>query len=209
MSIYKEWLSEFKALSVREKSGADIIFELTGRKAEILLDPTLTLNKESWIEISCNGEILPEKDFIMTYFLGEMDNNLKKYINKIAEENNLEIINFGDVKNKDTYILDPSSFIAHIREAKIIFTDSFHGVAFSIIFNKPFLVFERLSEGPSMYTRIDNILSIFGLQFREFKGNYDIDDILNVDYSAVNDILEHERQRSINYLQKALDSTRN
>jgi hypothetical protein len=83
-------------------------------------------------------------------------------------------------------------------------TDSFHGVVFSILFEKPFVVFERNNKIPSMDSRIDTILSKFKLEERKWdkiKGN---EDVMCIDYSHVPEILEKERASTYDYLTDAL-----
>ena len=146
---YKEWISGMYKLSVREDDGAKIIKKLTGRESPVLVDPTLLLTKEKWLSIAKEASNKPKDKYLLTYFLGGIPTQYKKEIKKTAKENNLEIINLGDIKEKDTYQTGPSEFIDYINNCSVMFTDSFHGTVFSILFEKPFVVlllFHKISK---------------------------------------------------------------
>ncbi len=199
---YKEWINGMDYLSVREKAGSDIIKNLTGRDSLVLVDPTLMLTKEKWLSISKKPKLKINDKFILTYFLGEKSEETKNKINKIAQDSNLQVIDLLDMSNKYNYSIDPSEFIYLINSCTLMCTDSFHGAVFSIIMNTPFIVFERKSKGKSMNSRIDTLLSLFSMESRLGKNVTD-DNIFNVDFSHVTDILDRERNRAINYLKQA------
>lgn len=71
---YSIMLNEIEHLSAREESGSNIIRELTGRDAPVLVDPTLILTKERWLKISSQNKYKPQKEYILTYFIGEKEN---------------------------------------------------------------------------------------------------------------------------------------
>lgn len=201
---YKKWLSEIKHLSVREESGAKIIKELTGRDAPVLVDPTLLLTREKWLTIAKPAKNKPKGKYLVTYFLGGVPKEYKKEIKKFAKNNQLKIINLGDIKETKTYITGPSEFLDYINSCDIIFTDSFHGTVFSILFEKPFVVYKRVG-GSSMYSRIKTLLKMFKLESREYEKVRIDNSLFEIDYSHVPKILEIERSKSYNYLKEALN----
>ena len=202
---YRLWLAEFNGLSVREEAGAKIIKDLTGRDAKVLVDPTLMLSKEEWLGLSRQGLNKPSHKYLLTYFLGDITNETKKRIKQIASLNNLEIVRMADIKDKKGYSADPSEFIDYINSAAIFLTDSFHGCVFSILLEKPFVVFDRVDKTPSMNSRIDTLLSTFNLKMRKSENLMLNNDIFNIDYSHVASILESERNKAFEYLKQALD----
>lgn len=204
---YKKWISEFNYLSVREKEGANIIKQLTGRDAIVLVDPTLMLTKEKWLSISNPAIHKPKNSYLLTYFLGDIPREYHKLINATALKNKLEIVNLADKKDKKRNIADPSEFIDYINSANVLFTDSFHGAVFSILLQKPFIIFDRLGNIPSMNSRIDTLLSTFNLYSRKWDNIKNNDDIFDVDYSHVAQILEIERKRALDYLREAFEIT--
>lgn len=201
---YKTWLSEMSHLSVREHAGAKLIKGLTGRDAEVLIDPTLMLNKKKWLSIAKPAVNKPKSNYILTYFLGGVPLEYQSRINGIAKENDLKIINLADEKDKDTYTTGPSEFIDFINTASVFCTDSFHGIAFSILMETPFIIFERASKGPSMNSRIETILSTFKLHSRLDKNIKTNEQVFEAEYSHIIAILEQERKKVEDYLKATL-----
>lgn len=201
---YKEWISGMHKLSVREDDGAKIIKELTGRDAPVLVDPTLLITREKWLSIAKEASNKPKVRYLLTYFLGGIPDNYKNQIKNIVKENKLEVINLGDNREKDTYRTGPSEFIDYINDCSIFFTDSFHGAVFSILLEKPFIVFKRAGS-TSMYSRIDTLLNKFELNDRKAENMPWEENVFEIDFSHVPPILEAERKKSIEYLKNALN----
>lgn len=204
-SKVRELLYDFKALSVREDSGRTIIEELTEREATILVDPTMMLNKNQWLDISNKPRFFPNKKYILTYVLGNETVEFKEFVEKISLDRNLEVINILDKKNKYTYTINPSEFIYLINNAEVMITDSFHGAVFSILMQTPFVIFERQDSNMSMNSRIETLVSTFKMESR-LSGNINtVDDVFNINFEHVEDILEYERNKTIQYLKKAFE----
>lgn len=163
-NMYCDGINGIEMLSVREEAGKKIIFDLTGRNAEVLVDPTMAIDVSEWEKIATKPEIeLPDK-YLLCYFLGKVDNKYRTIIKKIAEKNNLEIVSLFDIEHTEYYSLDPSEVLYCIKNATMVTTDSFHGTVFSILFHKDFTVFERNEGGLSMSSRLETLLKRFGLQ---------------------------------------------
>lgn len=201
---YKLWLNGINHISVREEVGSEIIKKLTNRNAPVLIDPTMVLEKENWEKLMRASEYKPQnKEYLLTYFLGEITKEYSTQIKKIAKENNLKIINLGDIRDKNRYSTDPSEFLDYINSSKLFFTDSFHGAVFSIILEKDFVVCNRVQNGLSMSSRIDTLLNKFNLSSRKFE-NIKYKDIFNIDFCNAKNILDREREKSINYIKNAI-----
>lgn len=201
---YKDWIKDINCLSVREDEGALIIKQLTGRNVPVLVDPTLLLTKEEWLSVAKEAKNKPSKPFLLTYFLGGISKVYKKRILKIAKENNLDVINLGDIGEQETYKTGPSEFIDYINDCSVFCTDSFHGTVFSILLEKPFIVYER--EGSvSMFSRIDTLLDKFDLSSRKAHRVHSVGNIFEVDYTHVSFILQTERNIALDFLKNALD----
>lgn len=201
---YTIWISEMHRLSVREKAGAEIIKNLTGRESTILVDPTLMLTKDKWLNVSKPSESKPKKNYLLTYFLGEISKDNRNWLKEIAIENDLDIVNMADMKQWETYKAGPSEFIDYINSASLFCTDSFHGVVFSILMESPFIVFDRMGHMPSMNSRIDTLLSTFKLENRLSKNIQNNKQVFDVEYSHVAPILKNERIKALSYLKEAL-----
>jgi len=203
---YKNNLLQMNKISVREDRGKEIIRELTGRNdIEVLIDPTMLLDAEEWDKVSIKPEQIKEGEkYILNYFLGELSESRKNEIEKIAKENSCKIINIMD-KNDSFYVSGPSEFLYLEKNAFLICTDSFHSSVFAILYNRPFIVFDREQEGlQSMNSRIDTLIDKFNLKNRRFTGSI-TNENLEHDYTEAYKILEKEREKSLKFLREALD----
>jgi hypothetical protein len=201
---YTNWLSEMKKLSVREDLGAKIIKELTNRRAEVLIDPTMMLKKEEWIKISKKDSKKPKNGFLLIYILGELPKKRKKQIRRFAKENNLDIVNLSMGSDWSDFIIGPSEFIDYFNSASVIFTDSFHGTIFSILFKNPFVTFSRQGSH-EMISRINTLLERFKMEKRlESNINLTYEEIMKINFDHIDTILEKERKKTFNYLRAAL-----
>ena len=200
----KHALKDYRAISVRENAGKKIIEDVVGRKnVEILVDPTMLLTSEEWDKASKKPEQLKTDKYILNYFLGELSEERKKEIQRIANENNCEVINILD-KNSPFYETGPSEFLYLEKNAFLICTDSFHSSVFAILYNKPFIVFDREDSHENMNSRLETLLSKFKLENRWYKGHI-TDELLKVDYTEAYKILDTERKKSEDFLKRALD----
>ncbi len=199
---FRTWLSEMQHLSVREQAGADIIKELTGRDAAVLVDPTLMLNKDQWLSISKVSDLKPKRKYLLTYILGKPAHG-RKISQRIAQDNNLEVVNLADIRALRYYCIDPAEFIDLIHSAELVLTDSFHGAVFSILLERPFAVLERIG-AQSLSSRLDTLLSTFRLQSRKWYSLQSGNDLFTIDFSHVPAILEQERAKALDYLKDAL-----
>ena len=201
---YKERLNGLNNVSVREDRGKEIIEELTGRTdVEVLVDPTMLLTSEEWDKVSKKPKMLKTDKYILNYFLGELSEERRNEINRIAKENDCEVINILD-KNSPFYQTGPSEFLYLEKNAFLICTDSFHSSVFAILYNRPFIVFTREDKTVSMNSRIETLINKFNLKNRNYEGKITKEN-LEHDYTEAYKILELEREKSKRFLEKALD----
>lgn len=211
-SIYKEFLDGMHAISVREESGVKIVKEITGKNAKLLVDPTLLLTKKEWMQIAKRPFWMKENHkYILLYILGELDLVVKNFLKSFANENNYTIIDMADESNGEIYASSPDEFIYLIAHAQIVVTDSFHGTVFSIISKVPFFVYPRKGVVYNKDSRINTLLSMFGLdnQKRNITDTFDSNDIGNINFENVENVLKIKRSESENWLINALGGTLN
>lgn len=209
----KKFLSEMDNISVRELSGANIVREISGKTAEVVLDPTLLLTREEWDNLSSGDRIIEEK-YIFCYFMAK-GKNKRKFAEKLKEKTGYKIVvlrhldefipddeNFGDYA---PYDIGPGEFINLIKNAEYVCTDSFHGTVFSIINHREFFTFNRYEKETqgSTNTRLASLLQILGLENRI--NNDVINDKNTIDYKKVDSKLLKLRESSIKYLKDAVD----
>lgn len=202
---YKNSLNLFKCLSVREEKGKELVEQLTNRDDIcVLIDPTMLLTCNEWNKIILKPKTPICKKYILNYFLGDLSSVRRKEIDRIANENDCEIINILDKKGP-FYNCGPSEFLYLEKHAFLVCTDSFHSCVFAFLYNVPFIVFDREDHNvASMYSRIDTLISKFKLKNRKFDGKI-TNNNLKHDYTEGYKILEEERKKSEAFLKKALD----
>lgn len=200
---YKKNLSEMKYLSVRERRAVEIIKELTGRDADLTLDPTLLLEAEQWQQAVKKPNIALEAEYICTYFLGETPEAVKVF----AQEKGLPVYALNSKEHPELFILDPGEFLYMIQNAAYVLTDSFHAVAFSIKFHKEFYVFDRKEEGvASMFSRIETITKRFGLENRVQHRDHVIEQEQIAHWEMIDEALLREKERSMKRLKDAMET---
>lgn len=197
---YAEYLRSFKAISVREDCGANIVKDLSGREATVVLDPTLLLDESEWRKVEKKSRFCPKHKYIFVYALGEKNDNFKKKIKQMGEK--YIIFDIGAVqRNGRALPAGPSEFLYLLRNAEMILTDSFHATVFSILFHKKFITFNR--QGLDMSSRIESLAGLVGEKKCINKcGDWDCEP--EMDYAKVDAVLREERKKSIEFLEKAL-----
>ncbi len=127
----------FDGISVREKSGVALCNKYLGVNATHVLDPTLLMKSQDYIKLC--SHISKREPFIFAYVLDESEEKIKSIVN-FAERRGLPYF----IKGADNTVSDDDTielWLSYFRDAAFVVTDSFHGTAFSIIFNKDFYVF--------------------------------------------------------------------
>lgn len=208
-SNYEKYVKRMKHISVREKAGASIISQITGKNIPVLLDPTLLLTKEQWNQIIQQPVWDDGKKYILVFFLAKLPDLVKEEIKKIAVEKNLKIIDLMDKSAINTYVSSPDEFLWCIKNASLVYTDSFHCTVFSILFNVPFVSCSRENKRMNMDSRIDTLLELFNLKNRKTDKTqgYIIDNPLEIPNIDIEGVLSIERTKARQYLTKALNLT--
>lgn len=207
----KELAARFDNISTREENGSKIIGNLIGKNVQTVLDPTFLLDSNEWSQMSVETDISDEP-YVIAYFLG---NNSSHWSNtyKIAKKLGMPV-KVIPVFEKDfkrdgciTEPLGPAEFLSYIKNASYVCTDSFHGTAFAINFNKNFCVFERFKDKDpiNQNSRIYNILDLLDLREHLFTGSFD-KVIASVDYSKTNKKLDKMKSKSTTFLKSSLDN---
>lgn len=199
--VYTENLSQFKALSVREKKGAEIIKKLTGREAQVVLDPTMLLTSEQWSQVESKFKFTPKNRYVLVYSLGEKSADFENSIKRYAKET--EIFDIRTIqKNGREIPVGPAEFLYLIHNAELILTDSFHASVFSVLYHKRFITFKR--PGIDMSSRIVSLANTIGAKDK-LDGDNNLDCSDGLDYAMVDQLIESERKQSIDFLKKALE----
>lgn len=210
----KDYWTQIDYISVREEQGANLIEKIAGIKPEVVADPTYLLKKEEWLELIPDKTIF-EGRYVLCYFLSD-DKDAKELAIKYAHDRGFKCIGIlssecnADDSDLDEVLTDktPEDFINLIRHAECVFTDSFHGLAFSVINEKDFYIFyrKRTDVRASRNSRIDNILAKWGLEKRlVIRPENGVQETESIDYSVVNGKVNSIRKKSLQFLIDALD----
>lgn len=221
-SELKSALKDFSAISMREPSGAHLVEKVTNRacKATVTLDPTLLLSRNEWLEAIPKQDSyrVPNKPFAFLYLVDKFhrytDASIRSCVSAglqcVVVSYSMEMVSEIDGA---TYLSDctPQEWVHLINEASIVVTDSFHGIAFSANFNKPFWCFRKTEtlNGSNLDDRQEALLSRLGLASRIV----DTDSTLDLDsrheeiaFEVCNQRLSEERRESIAFLENAICS---
>lgn len=207
--VYKRGLEGFAALSVREKSGADLIGRFLDKKVSVHLDPVFLLNSKEWDKIAAKSELQlkteaaskPETHpgYVLLYAL-EYNSAMIKEAQALAEaaKKRLVIITGGlwlPLGPEPWCRYGPADFVNLIRQADFVVTNSFHGLAFSILYHKKFRLY-TLQQVSSRNTRTTNLLEQLGITSGD-----------SADWAKVEEKIACQRERSLTYL-RAIDHRR-
>lgn len=192
-------LRDFDYVSIREKSGADICCNLLNRTdTDWVIDPTMLLLPDDYLSL-CTEIPACSENKLFCYILDE-------------NEDTRQIINIiSNMQKKGTYTIDKKhkvsieSWLKSIAKSDYVFTDSFHGTVFSILLNKPFIVYGNVKRGLS---RFESLLSTTGLMERFCSNVKQIDVILNkqIDWVEVNKRVCQQRTRCKKIISTLLES---
>lgn len=200
-------LKKFDAVSVRETSGINLCESMGRNDVCQVIDPTLHLDKEDYINLVPKDYPLSEGD-LMCYVLDKSEDACA-IIDYIAKEKGLksfEVIAQSDVdssENEGFYQPPVEKWLKGFMDAKFVVTDSFHACVFSILFGKPFVVLANQERGVARY---QTLLKMFGLDNRLIY-HFDakaINEILQTEFKPNMRNLEVERGRAEEYLNKGL-----
>ena len=170
-----ELISSFSALSVREEAGRDALQELTQQKVKLVVDPTLLLSRNEWEDVlPCNYH--KKEKYVLGYILTP-NNTYYQIARNYAHQHGMKfylfMLNLQDYGQADKYISgSPFDFLEYVRNADLLFTDSFHGTIFSTIFERPFYTFKRFADNSptNQNSRIETLLKIMGTEDRLVDG---------------------------------------
>ena len=202
------------AISLREKCEYDILCQKTDLPMTVCLDPSLLHDKNYWAKIERKPEKLGDEKYVLMYALGYgwcRDNEYKaaQMATKVAEANNLKVIHYYYGTKKEwlpenaehCYCEGPQELLWLFHHAEYVICCSFHGTAFSIIFERPFYTFHVPGNGTRMKDLVDNA----GIPERY------VDEVLdesrwdwNIPWDRVNAAIGEKREHSLDYLRREL-----
>lgn len=186
----KEWLNSFYAISVRERTGVDILNKLGVDGIEVV-DPVFLLSRDDWSVFSGPKKMV-DKKYILVYDLYLNDNRLRTEAERLSAEHELAIVSVDayfkcPYAHKNISSAGPKEFVNLIENADYVITNSFHATAFSVIFNKPFSVYYKYSNISRMADFLQNLEMSYCLNAINPQYNYNWEMINN----RLRDMCEH------------------
>lgn len=198
----KEKVSRIDFISVRESSGNKILEDLGIKHVTQVLDPVFLLDSDHWKTICAPKQA---ENYIFVYDC-DSDPLIHEFVKKLQRKSNYKIITINrNIKYADQdYSLEgPDVFLSLIKNAEFIVSNSFHAVAFSIIFKKQFTVFNRFEK---INTRMRDVVQLLDIPKVLIEN---IDEIENynfiIDYNKMNHKLLNLINHSKDFLNRALN----
>ena len=212
-SRYKELLSRYAHVSVRENSGRQVVRDIIGEDAEVVLDPTLLLTREEWNRIAAPERQIKKK-YILCYYLNYTFNSFP-YVDQLADymqkQTGYEIVRVSRPPHKlfmpHTHYrvgATPEEFLALVRDSDMVLTTSFHGTAFAVNYGKP--VFTIVKDRTASDSRQVSLMENLGLekQILSISDTFPTQERFSYDVKEEQRRLQALRQQSLDYLKKAL-----
>lgn len=203
-------LKKFNTVSVRESSAVKLCSEKLWVDAQHVLDPTMLLSKEDYIKLFGNAGTDQSDGNLFCYIL---DENTEKatIIDKVAKEEGLTPFHVNSKYDDPSAPIEEriqqpvEKWLRAFYDAEFVITDSFHACVFSIIFNKPFIVYGNKERG---FARFESLLKLFGLEERLVCSPDEINKAFNtpIDWKKVNSIQQQKKEEALLFLTANLNS---
>lgn len=200
-------LSKYDYISLRESKGAQIVKDLIGKNCDVVVDPVILLQPDDW-----DAQTVPVniKDDYILYYNMKPETDTKKIAKVLSKRLNLPVVNTKIMNQGEIFTgfinkinTGPVEFLSLLKNAKLIVTSSFHGTVLSIMFKKPFVTVNGLSD-----IRMSNLLTTCKLTDRAITFD-NVNNFINpcqMDFTQAHKILKKERERSIKLLKKSLQN---
>lgn len=187
-------LRDFKAISVREHSGINLLKNFFSVKSDIfhVLDPTMLIDKGVYTDLARKYPKTNNDQYIFTYVLDKTEDK-QKLIDKISSEKELPVKNINAQTDDNKSVIEPvEKWLSYILNSSYVITDSFHGMVFSIIFNKPFTVYINNDRGAE---RFDSLLSILNIKNTLIDNSIHYKDV-DFNWCEINKLLGEAKRKS-------------
>ena len=204
----KEWIKKFDAVSVRESSAVKLCKEHLDVDALHVLDPTMLLSAADYIQLFKEANTPRSSGSLMCYILDETEDK-QKVVSNVEETLHLTAFSVNSKYEVRTAPLEEriqppvEAWLRGFYDAEFVVTDSFHACVFSILFEKPFIVYGNKNRGMA---RFHSLLSIFGFENRLVTSSAEAKKVISVpiDWSLVNTKKKEWQEKSYNFLKNNL-----
>ena len=198
--IFSKYVNKYAGVSLRETDSVNIVNEALRINSQMNVDPTLLLDIAEYKQIAINNQ---KVSIGLVAYILDLDKEKKEVFEELSKlyQSSVYIQSNFDEKLCNSVRPTPNKWLDIMMNAEAIVTDSFHGTAFAINFNRPFVVLSNHFRGQS---RLLSILSLFGLESRIVNSPNEALKVMKekIDWDKVNRMLKEERKRSDNYFAK-------
>ena len=206
------WAKDFNSISVRELKGKAVLNEIDPANISVVCDPVVLLDKKYWEELAAEPNI--KEPYMLVYFL-ENNHGRKDFTDTLSQQLGLKVVVLTEYLRDmakpyiKKYDASPEEFVGLFQHASFVYTNSFHGTAFSTIFRKPFITViapDQVNAANNNDSRKIDYLTKIGLESRLVQNDLPgKDELMKVDYEAANKKMEEFREFSYQYLKRALE----
>lgn len=206
-SEYQEYLKSFDAISVRESSGMELCRQM-GYESRLLPDPTALLNRRAWEALSKRTDdfALSNKRKVFIYTLGNRPSTAREDLFRHFTESPETVVAHTSIHKDREGDLHPSiqEWLGYFRDCDLVLTNSFHGMLFSIIFNKNFIGLPCTGNNAGMNERLTTLMEGLGLE-DHLLFEFDINKVneltqKKVDWESINAKIDKWRMQAHDFL---------
>lgn len=191
---YKRLLRRFFSITVREESAKALLQKLTGHPVSVVSDPTLLLPKKEWMFFIKKKNVYG--NYVLVYFIDDKKEILRM-AKQYARNHRCQVLIISENRIGNERCVAPiniSEFLSLIYHAEKIFTASYHGILFSLYFEKQLAFINRAPK-----SRMCSVAKKFGIESYEiYDGSFDVE--RKLDYAKITPIIENFREESIQKL---------
>ena len=198
--LFAQYIGQYAAVSVREDTVADIVAPYTKCQVQQHIDPVFLKNREQWQQLEQPYPGLRFSKYIFAYII-EWNEGFNKQLKALKEQTGLPVVsvNIGNLKKicADQVIYDasPEAFLHLLHNSEMVVATSFHGVAMSVVYNKPFLPLT----GSNMPTRIQSLMRHFDIDITKSIS------FTEADFARINAQIQQDRICAREYLRAAIE----
>lgn len=199
----RELLKTFDGISLREKSGMEVFkhFGWSVDSVQIVLDPTMLLSAKDYSNVLPTNKAKSVNKIF--YYVLDSNQKIESILTKSQTLLGKEIFGISNIQKEDSVLVAIEEWLVNIRDADFVITDSFHGMVFSIIFHKPFVVCVNLDRGAD---RFINLLDALSLSSRLIAEDNSLDLLIQepIDWNQIDKKIEKIKIESFKFLEKYL-----
>lgn len=207
---YASNLSSFHAIAVREEEGRDLLKSRCNVDAQVVLDPTLMIEVQVYRNMERPLDVPIAGEYLFCYFLNKT-HQYRERVKEYAKRHGLQIVGCSDKESDAEWMyrlenVGADQFLWLVDNATAVFTDSYHGSIFSLLFHKDFWTLVRFAEDSPICqnSRIRQLQNYFGIGHRIISATSEMDESKAIDYELFERQLTELRLHSLTYLRNAL-----